>query len=290
MKSNMIAISSLKEQYRKLLSTVWSPGTVRDALDLADAFLNASPAPLGFSTFLRAIGKSGKEKSHQLSDFFVPSRFLNYLKELSIQINGGNIPALPERMPKRKSPAKIKESERVFEIIYNLSFPAFSERMNESLGPPKRNIAFFRDIQSLLFFLTAEYILPEMRKKRMKEESDFASLIMFSHCLICWHKNPAHQNQLLSVLFNALGFQEAATERLYNAFRLTAPDEHDYLTKAQAYWTALMDAREFDKAEEFVLRLLRRSPEEHFEELKEIVELNFELRYKHENVAMRMRA
>lgn len=100
---------------------------------------------------------------------------------------------------------------------------------------------------------------------------------MFTHSLIAWHDNPAHQNQLFSIVFDNMGFHEAVIECLYIAFRLTAQEDHDYLTKAQAYWAALIDAEMFDKAKEFSLRLLRNSSEKHFDEIKEIIELSFEL-------------
>jgi len=62
----------------------------------------------------------------------------------------------------------------------------------------KGDIGFLRDIQSLIFILTSNYILPILREQRLKEESDYLNLIMFTHSLIAWHDNPAHHQRILT--------------------------------------------------------------------------------------------
>jgi tetratricopeptide (TPR) repeat protein len=271
MKLNLKVTPSLIKQYKKLLISDWSEKTLPNVLSLADKFFINCDLPPGFTPSIEA--KSQLSKMNVAS---FPPHLINYLQAVTAQLNG--IPNLPKKMPKRRTPLKIEHARQILEISYNFTFPIFAENRDDinSLGG---EIGFLRDIQSLLFLLTTEYVLPVLQKEQMTEELNLITLILLSHCLIAWHDNPAHQNHLLYVLFENLGFYELARERLYTAFKLTSPFEHEYMTKVQAYWTALIDAKRFDEAEEFLFRVLRHSPEEHFEELKEIIQLNFELRY-----------
>jgi len=274
MKIYLKAEPLMTDKYQKLLVNEWSPETMKESLNLADSFLNNSELPLGFS-------KIGKHYDyHELSEFFTPSHFIDYLKDQSALLNNKNMPNIPKCIPKRRDSTKIEYSKLTLEVIYNLAFPVFSAINNEEHLILEGDIGFFRDIQSLIFILTSDYVLPFLRKNRLREEFDYLNLIMFTYSLYAWHDNPAHQNQLFSIVFNNMGLHEAVIECLYTAFRLTAPEDHDYLTKAQTYWTALIDAKMFDDAKKFTLRLLQNSLKEHFEEIKEIIELSFELERK----------
>jgi len=259
--------SLLIKTYHQVLTSEWSFETFEQCLLLADSFLNQYA--LGFSEFIK------KNKNLDSIVLFSSSSLINFLKDQSTLLRDNHLPSVPDRLPKRRSAEKSRYSLLTLEVMYNLGFPIFSSKADGSCL--EENICFFRDIQSLILILASEYILPILKKQRLKEEYDFLNLIMFTHSLVAWHDNPAHQNQLFSIIFDNLGFQEAVIDCLYVAFRLTDPDDHDYLTKAQAYWAALIDAEMFDKAKAFTFKLLRNSPEKHFEELKEMIELIFEL-------------
>jgi tetratricopeptide (TPR) repeat protein len=275
MKLNLKVTPSLIKQYKKLLTSDWSVKTLPDILSLADKFFINCDLPPGFTPSIEA--KSQLSNLNVASTVIsLPPHLINYLQAFTAQING--IPSISKHMPKRHSPSQIEHARLTLEISYNFTFPIFVENRGDIILL-SGEIGFLRDIQSLLFLLTSEYVLPDLQQEQMTEELNFLTLILLSHCLIAWHENPAHQNHLLYVLFENLGFYEMARERLYTAFKLTSPFEHEYMTKVQAYWTALIDAKRFDEAEEFLFRVLRHSPEEHFEELKEIIQLNFELRY-----------
>ena len=131
----------------------------------------------------------------------------------------------------------------------------------------------YLDKNPLLADKYQQLLLSEWTSETMKESLNLADSFLNT----CQH--PPGFSELIrnSEVFDNMGFHEAVVECLYIAFRLTAPEEHDYLTKAQAYWTALIDAELFDKAKEFAMRLLRNSPEKHFDEIKEIIELSFKL-------------
>ncbi|MEZ4524586.1 MAG: hypothetical protein R2941_01520 [Desulfobacterales bacterium] len=264
----------LKEKYQQILTSEWTPETMRESLKLADDFLNSGQLPLGFSELIQSYENS------DLPDFFISSPFTGYLKNQSVLLSSKHLPDMPERIPKRRSASKIGYSRLTLEVIYNLAFPVFAAYKNGKPMFLEGDTGFLRDIQSLVFILASEFILPFLREQRLKEESDYLNLIMFTHTLMVWHDNPAHQNQLFSIVFDNMGFHEAVIECLYTAFRLTAPEDHDYLSKAQAYWTALTDAEMYDAAKEFALRLLRSSSEDHFDEVKEIVELSFQLEHR----------
>ncbi|MDM8515524.1 hypothetical protein QUF76_04935, partial [Desulfobacterales bacterium HSG16] len=255
----------------ELLASNWTSETMKESLNLINSIFNSCQLPLGFSELLRKYDKS------ELPDFFTSSNFTNYLKNQTILLSSKNFPNIPEKIPKRRSPTKIEYSRLALEVIYNLTFPMFATYKNDKNIILEGEIGFLRDIQSLIFILTSNFILPLLKEHRLKEEFNYLNLMMFTHSLVVWHDNPAHQNQLFSIVFDNMGFHEAVMDCLYIAFRLTPSEDHDYLTKAQAYWTALIDAEMFDKAKEFSLKLLRSSSEEHFDEIKEIIELSFEL-------------
>lgn len=264
----------LIDKYQKLLASQWTSETVKESLDLANTFLNSCKTPLGFSELLKNYEKS------ELFDFFTSSNFKNYIQNQTVLLSYKNLPGIPEKIPNRRSPSKIEYSKLALEVIYNLSFPIFATYKKDNNIILDGETGFLRDIQSLILILSSNFILPILKQNRLKEEINYLNLMMFIHSLIVWHDKPAHQNQLFSIVFDNMGFHEAVIDCLYIAYRLTPPEDHDYLTKAQAYWAALIDAEMFDKAKEFSLKLLRNSPEEHFEEIKEIIELTFELEQK----------
>ena len=209
----------LTDKYQQLLSSEWTPETMKESLDLADSFLNSCQLPLGFSELIRSYENS------ELPEFFISSDFTNYLKNQAVLFNSRHFPNIPEKIPKRRSPSKTEYTKLTLEVVYNLAFPIFATYKSRKNFILEGAIGFFRDIQSLIFILTSDFILPLLRKNRLKEEFDYLNLIMFTHSLTVWHDNPAHQNQLFSIVFDNMGFHEAAIECLYIAFRLTPPED-----------------------------------------------------------------
>ena len=82
---------------------------------------------------------------------------------------------------------------------------------------------------------------------------------------------------LRSGLFRYLNMKEDETDALVQSFRLTAPDQHDYLTKAQAAWMSMLDRKELSKAKEFMLGVYRACPESARAEVEEILDETYEL-------------
>jgi len=273
MKAYLTKNQKLADKYRQILSSEWTFATMKESLKLANALLNSCHPPLGFSQLTQDHTIS------DLADLFTSFHLTHYLQDQSAMLDNKKLPGVPEKMPKRRSPPKIECARLTFEVIYDLAFPMFSAVNAENTFAVKGDIGFLRDVQSLVFTLSADFLLPLLRERRLKEESDYLNLVMFAHGLLVWHDQPAHQRYLFSIVFDNMGRHEAVLDCLHAAFRLTAPEDHDYLTKAQAYWTALIDAEMLNEAKEFALKLLRHSPEAHFDEIKEMIELSFELAY-----------
>ncbi|NJL60450.1 MAG: hypothetical protein HC887_13235 [Desulfobacteraceae bacterium] len=253
-----------KRQYKKLLSSEWSLKTLKDSFLLIDDFLNSGGLSLRYSD--------------RTDKFDWKVSMVPYMNLLLLQINDSNLPIIPSKIPQRKSKSKLNQYNLVAETVYDLVFPLSAKFGEFENLKPEGDLDFLKDLKSLIFLLASNYIIPELTKENMKEERDFIICVLFLNTLITWHDNPAHQNYLLSVLSDKLGWSDLYRFYLYNAFKLTSPDEHDYLTKAQAYWAALIDEGMFDDAEEFALRLLKNSGEKDFQEIKEIVSLTFHLR------------
>ena len=87
--------------------------------------------------------------------------------------------------------------------------------------------------------------------------------------------DPAHQQYLLSALARYLGDRESEESALRSAFRLTDPDEHDYLTLAQSYWHFLLENQRHADAEKFLLDVYRTAPREQLEEIREMLDETF---------------
>ena len=61
------------------------------------------------------------------------------------------------------------------------------------------------------------------------------------------------------------------------AFLATPASEHDYLTKAQALWFAMMDKKDYTRAFEFLLNLHRQALPEHLKEIREMINTSLRL-------------
>jgi hypothetical protein len=268
MEIKLRATKKHKKIYREILSSNWSQQTIVDCFSLTNDFLNTSEYPVGYSEV------SSQLRIEQLISQDLPS-YLSPLSSLS-----ANIPKSPTRIPKRRSKDKIEKHNLTNEAIYDLSFPLPLSFGLFNKGDDIKiigDLGFLRDIQSLTFIMITEYLIPQLNKGKMNEEKNYVIFVLFVHTLVTWYDNPSHQNYLLSILFDELGIKESHRICLYNAFKLTSPDEHDYLTKAQSYWSALMDEELYEEAKHFVTILTRTANKEHLEEIEEITELTFQL-------------
>jgi len=65
--------------------------------------------------------------------------------------------------------------------------------------------------------------------------------------------------------------KETSLESLAASFRFTSPRDHSYLTKAQEYWSELLDRGKFEEAERFLFSLHLQSLPDQQEEVQEMI-------------------
>lgn len=82
-----------------------------------------------------------------------------------------------------------------------------------------------------------------------------------------------------------IGDKDRAKHLLWASLQATAVDAHEYLSRAQSYWSMLMEEGAYEEAQRFVLGLYRRGREEDLVEIKELVEITFSSTRKHRDIA-----
>jgi hypothetical protein len=133
----------------------------------------------------------------------------------------------------------------------------------------------FRDLQSLLYLHAVDWLLPQLRSAGFVPEHDLLLDAMGYHFTAVWRDNPAHQQYLISVLAGYVGDRELEESSLLASFRLTDPEDHDYLTLAQCYWSFLLENHRSEDAESFLLGVYRRAPRESLAEIREMIDDTF---------------
>src|SRR4029077_7246518 len=103
-------------------------------------------------------------------------------------------------------------------------------------------------------------------------EHDCLVCAMYVHTLLVWKTMPAHMLHLQNVLMDHLGNPERQLELLDMSFLLTPPEDHAYLTRATAYWSALMDLGRYETARTFLFSLMRHAPDSCQEEIRDMLE------------------
>ncbi len=117
------------------------------------------------------------------------------------------------------------------------------------------DVDFFRDVQSLAFQAALHFVLsPASRGKRLPEHTILLhALLVFPLQYLA--VDPAHYCYLISMIHGYMGNVEQRLSFLDASFRFTRPDDHSFLTKAQEYWSELIDERRVREAEEFLFSL-----------------------------------
>ena len=131
--------------------------------------------------------------------------------------------------------------------------------------------AFLKDVQSLLFLCVLDFLLPKLDREEMKEERALVVASLLIHCAVGNSDAPQHQF-LLGRLYGYLGIRDAEESALIRATYMTPPDEHDFLTKAQAAWMAMMDHGRVREARDFLLDIYRVAPSAALGEIREMLD------------------
>ncbi len=140
---------------------------------------------------------------------------------------------------------------------------------------PKGDTHVLRDLQSLLFLECARVLVPRLGKAGLTDEVNHVLHALRAHATLFWTDDPAHQQYLLHVFFDLVGDKQSAKRLLWASLQATDVEAHEYLSKAQSFWSLLMEEGDYEEAQRFVLGLYRRGREEDLAEIREWVDMTY---------------
>ena len=88
----------------------------------------------------------------------------------------------------------------------------------------------------------------------------------------------SHFCYMTSMVHDYLGNVDQRLRLLHDSFRLTPRDDHSFLTKAQEYWTELLDHGRRTEAEEFLFSLRSQCSTSQRDEVRQMIAAAFEYR------------
>lgn len=270
MQLNFRSTPAWRQRYQQLLTDEWSWTTLvatkdflfeqleRAGLRLRFADADEEPPPEKPSLYPIPASASDDLRDHLES--------LNYHLNLEYE----------KRRQSRRPAAADRDRERLaLSVSLLLAFPAWPLR-SDTAGEPIRpeiagNVDFFDDGRSILYLCAAHELLPELEGPRWSSARTGLLHAMYTHTSLVWQKSPAHQHYLYSVFFDCIGQPEQAAEELFRAFTSTAPAEHDYFTRAFAYWAYEAERGKIEEATRFAFRLHREVPREYLVDAEDLV-------------------
>lgn len=272
-----------RDAYQALLRSEWSKETLVQALDLLDSLagpdLSRGGAMYGDSKLFL------EHRPRKQWEALWP-RWRDFFSAIVDPLNP-SLPDLPADLPLRKEPEQVETVGLALRSLTRLLFPRFPWVLPHGSSPEvvifqQRSSTWisgqglFRDVQSVAFQTCVLFVEPEMEALGLTPERALLLHGLNAHALLFWQHDPAHQQFLLGLFHDACGQREASLEALRTAFARTHPVDHDYLTKAQLYWSRLRDAGRLREAEEFVLGLYRSAPQEHLAEIRQLIGETFQ--------------
>jgi hypothetical protein len=243
--------------YRKLLASDWTVQSLDHTLILLWKELGHPK-----SSFLseEKTLDGNQERSQRIdAKGIVVSRIQGFMDTLGIK----TLPPVPVKLPVREWNSSSLWRQRAEETWTLLIFQSLENLVGEA--------DLFRDTQSILFLVARHFLLPALKSRHMRPEHDLLINAMYMHIMLTWQDFPSHQYYLKSILMDYLDLEEEARKSLLAAFETTSPQDHDFLSKAQAYWSYLLDGGHYDKAEAFLLQLYRTAPSPCLEEIQEMI-------------------
>jgi hypothetical protein len=266
----MIAIVSnrrLVAEYRQLLVSEWGDDFVDRTMALLWQTLAPGPQE-GGEDGLRQILDPGNRTAWPTERF---GRFFRVVADGARFLRLAKMPELPaESNPPRVITAEARLACRLAAYL-----------TLEAHARIEGDVAFLGDLQALAFQAAIHTALPAIRRKHRAEHA----VLLHSAALYALGlstQDPAHSFYLMSVLHGYLRDEDGRLQALYASFRFTSPDDHSYLTKAQEYWSELLDARKYREAEQFLLRLSWWSLPSQEEEVGEMLREGMKVILKHE--------
>jgi hypothetical protein len=252
----IVAKSTSVGGYRDLLVSAWERGFPDEVLALLGEIALNRDAEGEDDSVDRLLGAD--ESRPFPSEYF--RKIVDAISEGSKFVRLANLPRLPADYHAPRKMTKVVR--RACRLASYLVLSAHADVAGD--------VGFLADVQSLAFQAAMHFVLPEIRKKHPDEHS----ILLHSATLYAVgysSHDPAHYAYMISEIYGYLGDKERRLASLYDSFRLTPPEDHSYLTKAQGLWSELLDRGEFVEAERFLFSLHRSSLPDQQEEVREML-------------------
>jgi hypothetical protein len=260
----MIRVRSNPEQvatYRRLLTSDWKSQLTEEVLQLLWSMIGGRPA--SDDVELLPLLDPQSNGAFSTAEFAVVlPRIAEATKLLLSRVD---LPELPAEYSLTKRPSKlVRQSIHLSTYLTLQAHATVSGDAN-----------FFMDVQSLAFQAAIHFALPGLRDRHPVEHSILlhaAALFPYEYLAF----DQSHFCYMISMVYDYLGNFDRRLKFLHDSFRLTPRDDHSYLTKAQEYWSELLDHGRRPEAEEFLFSLHWRSPESQHDEVRQMITAAFE--------------
>ena len=249
---HVAAPANFKRRYQELLSQDYSAISFERAVELVRAVIEGGRQRLLFDwEEARPRARSAPYK--------IPPAGSDYLKEFLVRTNDDLEPEVPDSVPDTT-----KWERLAFEAAVFLTF--------QSRVHVEGATSLLRDAQSVLFFSTIHAALPKLQSTRRDDAHAFLLHAALAHARLLWTDEPAHQNYMLSALYEYVGDRSATRRMLIAALDNTPVTAHDYLTKIQALWSQLIESGDVGQARDLILVSYRTALPEQLDELAELLD------------------
>ncbi|HEX4142198.1 MAG TPA: hypothetical protein VHY91_01500 [Pirellulales bacterium] len=239
----------LVRRYRDVLTQDWTEATLAQTLELLTAQLPAEER----SRFI------------SITDPFKTIRLFSKVLAIPVKMSTAQPPRRSRKHDDSGKQTLVDSVERSLAfMLFQLSY-AIDEKCE-----------LFIDSQSLLYLCVIHFLLPALDSRQMTTERNSLVSALAIHSLT-WESNLPHMLYLKSLLFHYLNQTSRETDALVESFKLTDPDDHDYVTKAQAAWMSMLDDHQVGRAKEFMLEVYRNCPQNARAEVREIIDETYAL-------------
>jgi hypothetical protein len=258
MKPSLTVLSSerLCNRYRELLLEEWTRDTLEAVLLLLWDEIRES-AEKGNETWIDALRpKQGRFTSRDFNQ-----EVIDRIRKFSDILPDAGFPTMPASFSEKRSSKALKQAERSWTFL-----------ILQSLATIKGDADLFCDTQSLLFFSDLHFLLPNLKEQGCDSEHDCLLNAMYMHIWLVWREERPQLLYLGSQLRDYLGQRGMRDRMLLESFKLTPPEDHTFLTKAQDHWSNLIEERRLKEAIDFLFSVRERSLPSHREEIDQMVD------------------
>lgn len=250
---------SLRDKYRRLLTSDWKKGTTDDVLGLLWKEVETS-ARLSKIPFLEVL----QPHRSSIAVSGLNQDVIEEIKHFRKHFRGNNLmPAVPESFPTRKGRLRAQAET------------AWTYLVLDNLVQLRGETGFFADSQSLLFLVAIDFLLPGLEDAGDAAARDCLINALYMHTFISWTQDPqrqAHFFFLQAALMDYLAQPRLQRDNLLYSLNLTHLEDHCFLTKVQAYVFSLLDTGEAEEAKRFLMKLYRYAPESYLAELQDMID------------------